>query len=224
MEVTECILTRKAIRAFKPTPVPKELLTRILNEARRCPSASNTQPWEFAVFGGKVMEEMRKAYRECFLAGAKPDPDRPSAAAGLPEPYRSRREQVSRLHHILVGINHDDPEQVRQYDLRAHSFFGAPNGIIVYIDGSMSDHPFPIFDAGAVTQTIVLLAHSYGLGCCIQGQMVNYPDIIRRLMAIPTSKKMVVGISIGYPDMGDTINKGMTERVALTEIVSWHGF
>ena len=225
MDLTKCVLTRKAIRAFKTTPVPKELLSRILNEARRCPSASNTQPWEFVVFGGRVMEEMRKAYRERFLSGAKPNPDRPSDPGALPQPYRSRREEVARFHHLLAGIDPDNEEQVKEYTLGGFSFFGAPNGIIVYIDNSLLGPlmPFPVFDIGGVVQTIVLLAHNYGLGCCIQGQMVNYPDIIRRLMNIPTSKKMVVGISIGYPNMDDAINKGMTERVPLDDIVTWHG-
>ena len=225
MDLTECVLTRKAIRAFQTTPVPKELLSRILNEARRCPSASNTQPWEFAVFGGRVMEEMRKAYRERFLSGVKPNPDRPSDPTALPEPYRSRREEVVKQHHLSVGIDHNNEEQVKQYDLRGFSFFGAPNGIIIYVDNSLMGPlmPFPIFDIGGVVQTIVLLAHNYGLGCCIQGQMVNYPDIIRRLMNIPTSKKIVVGLSIGYPNMDDSINKGMSERVPLDEIVTWHG-
>jgi hypothetical protein len=53
--------------------------------------------------------------------------------------------------------------------------------------------------------------------------MVAYPDIIRRLMNIPSSKKIVVGVSIGYPDEEDIINKGVTDRLALDDMVSWHG-
>ena len=64
MEATECVLTRKSVRAYKAIPVPKELLTKILDEAKRSPSCANTQPWEFNVFEGKVMEEMRRVYRE----------------------------------------------------------------------------------------------------------------------------------------------------------------
>ena len=78
-------------------------------------------------------------------------------------------------------------------------------------------------DVGGIVQTILLLAHNYGLGCCPQVQMVMYPDIIRRLMNIPPSKKIVVGLSIGYPDMDDVINKQVTERLPLDQIVTWHG-
>lgn len=59
MDTVECILTRKSVRAYKPRPVPKELLMKILDQAKRSPSCANTQPWEFAVFGGPVMVEMR---------------------------------------------------------------------------------------------------------------------------------------------------------------------
>jgi len=149
------------------------------------------------------MEEMRKVYRELFLSRVKPTPDRPSDPEALPEPYRSRREEIVKHHHLSVGIDHNNKEQAKQYTLRGLSFFGATNGIIIYTDSSLMSPsmPFPIFDIGGVVQTIALLAHNYGLGCCIQGQMVNYPDIIRQLMNIPASKTIVVGLSIGYPDM-----------------------
>ena len=38
------IRSRKAIRAFKSVPVPKHLLTEILDAARAAPSNFNSQP------------------------------------------------------------------------------------------------------------------------------------------------------------------------------------
>jgi nitroreductase len=69
----------------------------------------------------------------------------------------------------------------------------------------------------------MLLAHNYGLGSCAQLQMVAYPDITRRLIKIPSAKKIVVGLSIGYPDKGDAMNKFVSGRVPLDEIVTWYG-
>lgn len=40
---------RRAVRAFLPDPVPREVLERCLESARRAPSSSNLQPWEFIV-------------------------------------------------------------------------------------------------------------------------------------------------------------------------------
>ena len=49
MEVFEAIRRRKSVRAYAPTPVPKEKLERILEAARLAPSAENRQPWYFIV-------------------------------------------------------------------------------------------------------------------------------------------------------------------------------
>ena len=45
MDIVEAIQQRKSIRAFKPDPVPKEILKEILELALRAPSWANTQPW-----------------------------------------------------------------------------------------------------------------------------------------------------------------------------------
>jgi hypothetical protein len=53
--------------------------------------------------------------------------------------------------------------------------------------------------------------------------MVVYPDVIRRLMNIPSSKKIVIGVSIGYPEEDEIINRYVSDRLALDEMVTWHG-
>ena len=221
MDLTDCVLTRKSIRAYKATPVPRELLARILDEARRSPSCANTQPWEFAVFGGAVMEEMRAAYRERFLTGASANPEIPYPFMAWPEPYRSRRMELSKTQYEFLGIDPDDSKKAQEFWLKGFTFFGAPNGIIISIADTLP--AWSILDVGLVLQTIMLLAHNYGLGSCAQLQMVAYPDIIRRLIKIPSSKKIVVGLSIGYPDAEDAMNKFVSGRVPLDEIVTWYG-
>jgi nitroreductase len=221
MDLAECVLTRKSIRAYKDTPVPKELLTRILSEARRSPSCANTQPWEFAVFGGSVMEELRKESREKFRAGVPTKPEIPYPYGAWPEPYRSRRAELTRTQYLLLGIDAKNEEQVKQHWIKGYNFFGAPNGIIIYIADTLP--PWSILDVGMVLQTIMLLAHDYGLGTCPQLQMVAYPDMIRKFIKIPASKKIVVGLAIGYPDEKDIVNTYISDRVALDELVTWHG-
>lgn len=49
MKVFEAIRRRKSVRAYAPTPVPKERLEIILEAARLAPSAENRQPWYFIV-------------------------------------------------------------------------------------------------------------------------------------------------------------------------------
>ena len=75
MDVIEAIKTRKSIRGYKPDPVPKEVLREILEIATRAPSTLNTQPWEFTVIAGEVMEEIKQANMEKFNSGEPAHPD-----------------------------------------------------------------------------------------------------------------------------------------------------
>jgi nitroreductase len=49
MEFSEVVGTRRSVRAYKPDPVPDEVLRRVLDGARMAPSANNLQPWHFIV-------------------------------------------------------------------------------------------------------------------------------------------------------------------------------
>jgi len=49
MEVFEAIEKRRSIRSYRPDPVPKEKLEKVLQAARLAPSAAGRQPWHFIV-------------------------------------------------------------------------------------------------------------------------------------------------------------------------------
>lgn len=53
MDALEAIRTRRSLRQFKPEPVPKEILEKIVDAGRLAPSAINIQPWEFVVITEK---------------------------------------------------------------------------------------------------------------------------------------------------------------------------
>ena len=44
MDIYEAIRTRRSVRAYRPYPIPEEVLTRVLEAARVAPSAGNRQP------------------------------------------------------------------------------------------------------------------------------------------------------------------------------------
>jgi len=48
-EFAEVVKSRRAIRKFKPDPIPDETIEKILDVARWAPSGGNAQPWEFIV-------------------------------------------------------------------------------------------------------------------------------------------------------------------------------
>jgi len=48
----ETIAGRRTVRRFKPDPVPRDLLERLVDAGRLAPSAANLQPLEFVVIDG----------------------------------------------------------------------------------------------------------------------------------------------------------------------------
>lgn len=54
MDVLDAIQTKRAVRRFKPTPIPETIIESILQAGRRAQSAKNSQPWQFIVVRGIV--------------------------------------------------------------------------------------------------------------------------------------------------------------------------
>jgi nitroreductase len=71
MEVFEAVQKRRSVRAYQPTPVPKEKLLRVLEAGRLAPSASNIQPWHFIVVtDAEKREKLARARFAKFLREA----------------------------------------------------------------------------------------------------------------------------------------------------------
>jgi nitroreductase len=72
MSLYELILSRRSIRQFKPEPISKQTLERLVNAARLAPSAANLQPLEFIVV---VEAELRKQLFPCLKWAAYISPE-----------------------------------------------------------------------------------------------------------------------------------------------------
>jgi len=218
MGILEAIQNRKSIRQFKPDPVSRVMLQEILQAALRAPSAINTQRWECWVVGG---ETLRRIGQEMFAEAAKGSPSR--ADFKLTEiwkdAYLSRMRENGKGLFGLLGIDRQDKEKRKAFSLSMYKFFDAPQAIFLCLDSSPGD--YSIFDCGCFTQNICLLALSKGLGTCIQHSAANYPDIIRKYVPIPTEKKILVAISIGYPDEEAPVNRFRSSREPLEKVVHW---
>ncbi|MET0987631.1 MAG: nitroreductase family protein, partial [Steroidobacteraceae bacterium] len=64
MQVTDAIRSRISCRAYLKRPVPRELLTQILDLARHSPSGGNLQPWFVHVLTGGALERFVMLVRE----------------------------------------------------------------------------------------------------------------------------------------------------------------
>jgi len=226
MDLVEAIQKRMSIRAFKPDPIPRKILEEIMELALRAPSFGNIQPWEFAVVGGKKLGEIRQAITES--AGEQPNPDLPQPIE-FPESYMTRRRVIGRKMFEIKGIGREDKEKRKEWEQLGLRLFEAPNVILIYTERSFcyqgnAFNAWPVFDCGLVAENIMLLAAKYGLGTIAQIQAVFYPEVLRKVLGIPDSKFIIVGISIGYPNWDDPINQFRSERAPLAEVANWYGF
>ena len=48
-DLWEAMYSQRAIRYFRPDPVPDDLIQKTIEAATRAPSGSNLQPWAFVV-------------------------------------------------------------------------------------------------------------------------------------------------------------------------------
>lgn len=219
MDLLEGIETRRSFRSFKPTPVPMELVEKILKAASRSPSYTNTQPWEVAVISGSKKEELGRILFEMANSDISPNPDLPLAKVWPPELERRAREHASRRFKAL-GIQRANEQQRKELRLLNFKFYGAPCALFLFMDSSLT--AWSIFDLGLFAQSLILAAHSLGIGCCLQASVVNYPDVVREFLRIPKTKLLVLGISVGYPDLEDTINTYQSTRVGLEDFTKWY--
>lgn len=220
MDAIEAIKLRKSIRGYKADPVLREVLSEILEVATRSPSATNSQPWEFTVITGEVLDKIKQANIEMFESGVLPNPDIPDKQfTGV---YRQRQVELAVQIFGLMDISRENKAKGMEWRKRGYRFFDAPAAIIISMDSSL-DEGKTMFDIGIITQTIALAALNYGLGTCIHYQGTIYPDVLRSFADIPESKRVVVCISIGYPDWEFPANKLQSRREPYQNITTWRG-
>ncbi len=221
MDIIEGILSRKSIRGFKSDPVPKDLLRKVLEVATRSPSAENGQPWEITVITGTILEQIKRRNVEKLEAREPFDPDvSMHIHAGI---YKQRHMALAAELYGLMGISREDREKRAAWVKRGFRFYDAPAAIVIAADRSLDEAPAQ-FDIGCLTQTICLAALGYGLGTCIAGQGVLYPEVVREFAHIPPSKRLVISIAIGYPDPDFPANKLASKREPIDNITTWLGF
>jgi len=220
LDIIEAIMTRKSIRGYRPDPVPKKVIEEILEVASRAPSSMNTQPWEFTVVAGDVLDRLRKANLEKLASGQTPRME--ASRGGYQGAYRERQVALGIQIFQLLGIAREDREKRMEWTMKGFRLFDAPAAIIISSDKSLGDAAQ--FDLGAVAQTIALAALHHGLGTCIMGQGIMFPDAVREITGIPDSKSISICLTIGYPDWDFAGNNVHSEREPLENNTAWCGF
>jgi nitroreductase len=219
MEMLEGIKTRRSIRAFKPDPIIRDVMEKILQAASNSPSYVNTQPWEVVVVSGKKKNELSRRLLELASAKAPTSPDLPTPKGWPPAMEERFREHGARRLSTL-GVARDDEEGREKLRLMNFEFYGAPCVVFLFIDGSLG--AWSILDTGLFAQNLILAAHSLGVGSCLQGSVTNYALEVKKFLAITQSKKLVICISLGYPDEQAKLNTYRSNKQKPEEFTKWY--
>jgi nitroreductase len=218
MDTIECIKSRMSIRKFKDVPIPKETLIELIEIAKWSPSYKNSQPWEVLIVSGQKKEELSKILIDLLEKGEKPSPDIPEPVS-WPEKVLNRINEHLKKRSEFFGIDLADPEIIKKAKIANFRFYGAPHGIFLFQD---KDLPlWSLFDIGLFAQNLMLAAHAKGLGTVPQAFLIDYSKTIKSFLSIPETKRLVLGISIGYPDLEDKANSYRSSRVKVDEICMW---
>lgn len=220
MDILEAIRTRHSVRAFLDKPVPRATVEAVLDAARWAPSGVNTQPWEVAVVTGETKRRIAEAIIAARTAKVPENPDYSYYPDRWDEPYKSRRKACGLALYQALGIGRDDTEARKAAWYRNYHFFGAPTGLLFFIDARLNKGSW--IDMGMFLQNVMLAARAHGLATCPQAALAEYPGIVREILAMPADKLLVCGMGLGYEDPIAPVNHYRTEREPVAGFTAWH--
>jgi nitroreductase len=220
----EAIRTRRSVRAFLPTPVPRETVEELLALAARSPSGTNIQPWKVRAVAGEVRDRLCAAILEAL--------DRDGQAAhkrdwnyypgNWREPFLSRRRKIGWDLYGLLGIRKGDFEGTERQRRRNFEFFGAPVGFIFTLDEDLEIGSW--LDLGIFIGALAIAARGKGLDTCPQAAFADFHRIIRHELGIPDNEIVICGMALGHADPDAVENQLVTERAAPSEFATFQGF
>lgn len=219
LTVEDAIRGRQSIRAFLDTPVPRELIARILETSARAPSGSNIQPWKVIVVSGAVRDALVAEVTALHAAGGDHKREYNYYPVNWRDPYLARRRACGWGLYSRLGIGRADKERMHTQHARNYCFFDAPVGLIITMDRDMEIGSW--LDCGMFVQSIMIAARQFGLETCPQAAWANFHAVLHQRLAIPASEMVVCGMALGYPDPNAEVNTYRTEREPLEAFVRW---
>jgi len=217
MKLEEVVRNRKSVRAFSPNSVPRETISRVVELARWAPSWGNTQPWEIVVADGPKAKELADAFEVEGKKGATPRPSI-SIPVNFSGVYKDRYMNLGKNLLAFMGIAREDKEARMSHYLNMYRFFGAPAVVYLVIDGDLNE-PYSCLDIGSIGTTICYAAMVHGLGTIYLAASMHFPDIVKQVLDIPETKKIVIGIAIGYPEADKPAAVFRSDRAPSGEIL-----
>jgi len=216
--VDAAITTRHSMRAFLPTPVPRETVEAILRIASRAPSGTNTQPWRVHVLTGAAKQRLSdriSAIYENPAELAEHTREYDYYPNEWTSPYIERRRKVGWDLYGLLGIAKTDKAAMHRQHGRNYHFFDAPVGLIFSIDRMLRQGSW--LDYGMFLQNIMVAARARGLHTCPQAAFTQFHRVIAEELAFKPEQMLVCGMALGHADPTAVENALVTERANPSE-------
>ena len=223
MQFDEVVLGRRSIRGYQAKPVPRALIEEVLGLAMRSPSSMNTQPWNFTIVTGDVLDRIRAGNTERNLAGA-PHSREFRIGQAFAGQHRDRQVGVAKQLFAAMGIEREDKEGRQDWVLRGFRQFDAPVCVIITYDRELADSDDTAFDCGAVTTALVNAAWSRGLGAVINSQGIMQSPVVREHAQIAEDQVIMKAVALGWPDESFPANAVVSERKSVGEAATFIGF
>ncbi len=218
--VDDAITSRRSIRAFLPTPVPRKDIEAILEVAARAPSGTNIQPWKVTVVTGASLTALSDKILAAFNDPAE-RAQHTEEYAYYPKqwasPYLERRRKVGWALYGLLGIGRDDKARMHAQHGRNYAFFDAPVGLLFTIDRALELGSW--LDYGMFLEAVMVAARGRGLDTCPQVAFNQFHRIIGEHIGMSKDETFVCGMSLGYADPSRIENSLVTEREPLERFV-----
>lgn len=125
MDAISAITQRTSVRRFRPNPVPRDLIQRLLDCAVRAPNHKLTEPWRFCVLTGGARDrfaEIRAGHRLKRYA----DPSTAEAQAAADKVRRESRETPV----YVVVMEAPNPDEITREEDYAATMMAIANLMI----------------------------------------------------------------------------------------------
>ncbi len=172
IDLFEAIDTQRAIRYFRPDPVPDELITRLLQAAIKAPSGGVRQGWSFIVIRD---QENRRKIGDLYRAGAN--------FVISPDMTAQERRVYTAAQYL-----EDHMDEVPVFILAC-----------IHVDAGATLSGASIFPA---VQNILLAARGLGLGSAMTTRQTRFEEEIKQMLGIPENVATAALLPIGFPAEG----------------------
>ncbi len=191
MKLGEAIFSQRAIRRFRPDPIPEADVQDILEAAIHAPNGGNAQPWHFLVIRDpQTRAAFAELYREAWWA-------------------KRRDEGIMGPEDIPPGKN------TRRSAMKLADEIGqAPVLVLLCATSRGRGTGSSVIPAA---QNLLLAARSLGIGGTITTLHAQVEERVHALLGIPDSAQVVYCLPLGYPRG----SFGPTSRKPLAEVTSY---